>query len=45
MTGTPVGSPFPTASYPYVTYVTLSAGLLAAGNFAMYVSLQANICT
>ncbi|GAN01649.1 hypothetical protein MAM1_0010d01083 [Mucor ambiguus] len=33
MAGSPISAPIPTAAYPVVTLLTVSAGLLAAGTF------------
>ncbi|KAJ2963142.1 hypothetical protein NQZ79_g1847 [Umbelopsis isabellina] len=33
--GTPVGAPIPPSLFPLVAYVTVSAGLVAAGVFAV----------
>ncbi|CAM0139578.1 hypothetical protein VKS41_004605 [Umbelopsis sp. WA50703] len=33
--GTPIGAPIPSSLFPFIAYVTVSAGLVATGVFAV----------
>ncbi|KAI9340734.1 hypothetical protein BD770DRAFT_476510 [Pilaira anomala] len=43
MTATPISAPIPTSVYPMVTFITIAAGLFAAGRFAILDSKTALI--